>query len=270
MALAAMGGYVALSAGGGPPESDAGAALAHARAEGQGHAPDSESARVEPAGEGTRKADDAATHRKAAPAKGEQQVDLMQPKTEAASPQAAVPHDTTTGAVASTAETTETVSDPKPASPEEPGASTEENSVAEASPPVVTKAPAVRRQPATGSAEAASRLFAAGKKQLDEGRARAALVRFKKAVMRSPKSPEAWFGLALARTDLRQGALARAAAERVLKLDSSHPGATLLLGFLAQQKKDVDTSRKLYARYLELEPEGPFAAEVKSVIAQLP
>lgn len=137
----------------------------------------------------------------------------------------------------------------------------------------VVKAPAMAltlRPPSAAAKQAAERLFATGRRALDAGKATAALSRFKKAVARSPKSPDAWFGLALARTDLKQGALARTAAERALKLDPQHAGATLLLGFLAQQKKDLDTSKKLYARYLELEPQGEYVAEVQSVIAQLP
>jgi cytochrome c-type biogenesis protein CcmH/NrfG len=120
------------------------------------------------------------------------------------------------------------------------------------------------------SALAAARLFDSGRAQLDAGRAWTALAYFKKAVARSPKNPDAWFGLALARTDLRQTALARDAANKALALDPRHPGATLLLGFLAQQRRDTVTARQLYARYLELEPDGAWASEVKTVIAQLP
>lgn len=159
------------------------------------------------------------------------------------------------------------------ASADEASPTTAGETEAEATPPVVTAAPVTLGarvgSPAT-SAEAAARLFAAGKKQLDDGRARAALARFKKAVVRTPKNPDAWFGLALARTDLRQGLLAGRAAERALKLNPSHAGATLLLAFLAQQRHDVAASKKLYAKYLELEPDGPFTSEVKSVIAQWP
>jgi len=69
---------------------------------------------------------------------------------------------------------------------------------------------------------------------------------------------------------MKQSALARAAAEHALALDPRHAGATLLLGFLAQQKKDNEASKKLYARYLELDPQGEYVDEVRAVIAQLP
>ncbi|MEW6433311.1 MAG: tetratricopeptide repeat protein [Myxococcota bacterium] len=114
------------------------------------------------------------------------------------------------------------------------------------------------------------RFFDAARQQLDAGRAWAALARFKRAVATAPKDPNAWFGLALARTDLGQTSLARKAARRALAVDPAHAGATLLLGFLAQQQHDVAAARQLYAHYLELEPEGPWAAEVQAVIAQLP
>jgi hypothetical protein len=120
------------------------------------------------------------------------------------------------------------------------------------------------------SALVAARLFDSGRAQLDAGRAWTALAYFKKAIARSPKNPDAWFGLALARTDLRQTALARDACNKALALDPRHPGATLLLGFLAQQRRDTVTAKQLYARYLELEPDGAWASEVKTVIAQLP
>lgn len=139
--------------------------------------------------------------------------------------------------------------------------------VESASPPPAALAP---RPAPTSATQAAARLFAKGRQALDAGKTTEALARFKRAVARMPKSPDAWFGLALARTDLKQSALARAAAEHALALDPRHAGATLLLGFLAQQKKDNETSKKLYARYLELDPQGEYVDEVRAVIAQLP
>jgi hypothetical protein len=141
-----------------------------------------------------------------------------------------------------------------------------------AGPPVsgAVERPVLARGPSTASSEAAARLFLSGRQQLDEGRAWAALARFKKAVARTPRSPDAWFGLALAHTDLRQASLARSAARKALALEPRHADATLLLGFLAQQQRDAAAARQHYERYLEFEPEGAFAGEVKTILSRLP
>lgn len=122
----------------------------------------------------------------------------------------------------------------------------------------------------TWAPRAGGGLLDIGRRQLDAGRATAALARFKRAVARAPRDPDAWFALALARTDLRQTPLARAAARRALVLEPRHADATLLLGFLAQQQRNPTAAKQLYSHYLELEPQGPWADEVRSVLAQLP
>lgn len=117
---------------------------------------------------------------------------------------------------------------------------------------------------------AAGRLVDNGYQQLDLGRYQRAAELFRVAVKRSPTDSEAWFGLALARAELGQVKLARAAAEHTLDLAPQHGSAVVLLGFLAQQKKDVASSRELYAKYLEQHPDGAQAEELRKVLEQLP
>lgn len=90
-----------------------------------------------------------------------------------------------------------------------------------------------------------------------------------RALRAEPKNPDAWYGLALCRFELGQRRLAVAAGQRALKLAPRHPEAAMLMGFIAQESKAFDTARGLYEVSLAASPEGPWATELKSVLANL-
>ena len=126
----------------------------------------------------------------------------------------------------------------------------------------------------TVSAEAATRSLAArriragaqmfGYRQLER-----ALVHYTKAVELEPDNVEALFGVALVSVELHRDDDAERALVKALRLAPGHPMANLLTGYLKQLYSDRAAAKQHYAKYLEAEPDGKFAIEVRAVMGNL-
>ncbi|MHB8876640.1 MAG: tetratricopeptide repeat protein [Myxococcaceae bacterium] len=99
---------------------------------------------------------------------------------------------------------------------------------------------------------------------------RGAFSMYLRATRLSPNDPEGWFGQALCHYELKHPRAASEAARRALLADPGHPLSNVLAGFLAQEGGRFDEARALYSRYLAVEPQGPHAGELKSVLDHLP
>jgi len=60
------------------------------------------------------------------------------------------------------------------------------------------------------------------------------------------------------------------AAERAVKLNPKLADAYVIIGGVRQEGGDVEEARRAYQRYLELEPKGSFAADLRAIINRLP
>jgi tetratricopeptide (TPR) repeat protein len=59
-------------------------------------------------------------------------------------------------------------------------------------------------------------------------------------------------------------------AERAVKLNPKLADAYVIIGGVRQDDGDVDEARRAYQRYLELEPKGSYAADLRAIIGRLP
>jgi hypothetical protein len=60
------------------------------------------------------------------------------------------------------------------------------------------------------------------------------------------------------------------AAERAAKLNPKLAQMYVIIGGVRQEDGDLEEARRAYERYLELEPKGSYAAELKAIISRLP
>ncbi|MFN7132350.1 MAG: hypothetical protein ACK4N5_09710, partial [Myxococcales bacterium] len=74
---------------------------------------------------------------------------------------------------------------------------------------------------------------------------------------------------ALAQFDAGSSDAAEASALRALELDEKSARAVLVLGMVYQSQNDAAKAKVEYQRYLELEPKGAHASEVKAILAGL-
>ena len=63
---------------------------------------------------------------------------------------------------------------------------------------------------------------------------------------------------------------ALSSAERAVKLNPKLADAYVIIGGVLQEDGEVDEARRAYQRYLELEPKGSYAADLRAIIARLP
>jgi tetratricopeptide (TPR) repeat protein len=59
-------------------------------------------------------------------------------------------------------------------------------------------------------------------------------------------------------------------AERAAKLNPKLAQMYVIIGGVRQEDGDLEEARRAYERYLELEPKGSYAAELKAIISRLP
>jgi CheY-like chemotaxis protein len=59
-------------------------------------------------------------------------------------------------------------------------------------------------------------------------------------------------------------------AERAVKLNPKLADAYVIIGGVRQEEGDNEEARRAYQRYLDLEPKGSFAADLRAIIRQLP
>jgi tetratricopeptide (TPR) repeat protein len=128
--------------------------------------------------------------------------------------------------------------------------------------------------PAEASATPASdQLYAKaleqGDEQLRRGKYRAAISHFQRAVKEKPQSVPALLALGDAFLEADKPRSALRPLESAARLDGQNGRAQLLLGTAYQSLGKNPQALKAYRRYLELEPEGEFARDVRLILANL-
>jgi Tfp pilus assembly protein PilF len=86
---------------------------------------------------------------------------------------------------------------------------------------------------------------------------------FRAILQGDPNLAEAHSGLAMALYGMEKDGAAGAEARKALTLNSGSARAYLVLGLIASNKQDIASAKKSYKRYLELEPNGEYADEVR-------
>lgn len=137
----------------------------------------------------------------------------------------------------------------------------------EEAPALAVKAPRGARPAVAAEVQA---LLDRGDAFIAQGRYWSAAAQFRKARKLAPKNPDAWYGQALCFYEKGERALASASAAWALALDPEHSGATVLLGFIAQETGAFASSRQLYQDYLAHAPQGEWAGELRAVLERLP
>jgi Flp pilus assembly protein TadD len=84
-----------------------------------------------------------------------------------------------------------------------------------------------------------------------------------------PENPDAQFELAKVEFAISKFADAESHARSAIRMKEANPGVYIVLGYsLLRQKKPVD-ARRAFQQFLQLQPNGPMAPDVKTVIAQI-
>jgi len=86
----------------------------------------------------------------------------------------------------------------------------------------------------------------------------------------NPESAEALRLLAHAQFNRNKRHEALASAERAVKIDPKLADMYVIIGGVHQEDGDADEARRAYQRYLELEPKGSYAADLRAIIGRLP
>jgi Flp pilus assembly protein TadD len=111
--------------------------------------------------------------------------------------------------------------------------------------------------------------IAHGEQLLERGLYREAIAELKLAVSRQPQSVAALLALGNAYLEADQAKSAVKPLQTAAELDSLNPRAQLLLGTAWQSLgKNVDAA-KAYRRYLELDPGGDYAHDVRLILENL-
>lgn len=129
--------------------------------------------------------------------------------------------------------------------------------------------PAPAASESVASSKAFRRHMRAGAAAFNRSRFKTALKHYSRAAQLDPNSADASFGVALAAVELYRDELGYQAVFRTLRLAPDHALGNLLAGYLMQTYGDVEGASASYARYLEIEPEGKFALEVRSLLKSL-
>jgi Tfp pilus assembly protein PilF len=104
---------------------------------------------------------------------------------------------------------------------------------------------------------------------LKKGRYRAAAAELRKAVDIEPESVPALVALGDAFLQSDQARSAVPPLQKATQLDRRNGRAQLLLGTAHQTVGHKAEALKAYKRYLDLEPGGEFAGDVRSIVATL-
>jgi CheY-like chemotaxis protein len=86
----------------------------------------------------------------------------------------------------------------------------------------------------------------------------------------NPESAEAHGLLAHTLFNRNKRREALSSAERAVKLNPKLADAYVIIGGVRQDDGDVDEARRAYQRYLDLEPKGSYAADLRAIIGRLP
>jgi len=152
-------------------------------------------------------------------------------------------------------------------------------SAAEAVPAVPLPAPSAPAEPPTAVATRTvsagadpgeyARALAGGETLLKRGKYRAAVAEFRKAVALRPDSVPALLALGDAFLEGDQLRNAVKPLQQAAQLDPRNARAQLLLGTVFQGLGREKEAILAYKRYLELEPHGEFAGDVRAIVANL-
>jgi Flp pilus assembly protein TadD len=125
------------------------------------------------------------------------------------------------------------------------------------------------RSAATSDAADYSRAFSSGEALLKQGRYRAAIAEFRKAVELRPESVPALTALGDAYLEADQPRNAVKPLLQAAQLDPRRARVQLLLGTAFQSLGRPKDAVVAYKRYLELDPHGEFAGDVRAIVATL-
>jgi CheY-like chemotaxis protein len=142
---------------------------------------------------------------------------------------------------------------------------------AAASPPAPPSTPAPTPRPArprSGDDEAYRRALASADRKYQDGNFAAAVADYRRAIA-SKETSAAQAGLGRALYDGNQPLEAQEALLRAIELDPRNARAWLALGEIYVEQDRKDEARRAYMKYLEIEPSGPYARDVRSVLQQL-
>jgi CheY-like chemotaxis protein len=123
-------------------------------------------------------------------------------------------------------------------------------------------------RPRAGDDEAYRRALASADRKYQAGNFAAAVADYRRAIA-SRETSEALADLGRALYDGNQPLAAQEALLRALEIDRRNARAWLTLGEIYVEQDRKGEARQAYLRYLELEPNGPYARDVRSVLQQL-
>jgi hypothetical protein len=129
-------------------------------------------------------------------------------------------------------------------------------------PPAEVKPPAAAEAPKPAVDVAGT--LAKGEAALNADRLKEAEKHFRAVIDADAKNASAHSGLAMVLFNFEKDAAAAASARTAISLDAKAARAYLVLGLVASNKQDLPGAKKNYQRYLELEPKGRHADEVRS------
>lgn len=136
-------------------------------------------------------------------------------------------------------------------------------------PSPVEPSPAPPRPAASSSSGEYARAFATGETLLKQGRYRGAIAEYRKAVALRPDSVAALIALGDAFLEADQPRNSLKPLLTAAQLDPGSARAQLLLGTAFQSLGRPRDAVAAYKRYLELEPNGEFAGDVRAIVANL-
>jgi DNA-binding response OmpR family regulator len=129
--------------------------------------------------------------------------------------------------------------------------------------------PPVAAKPLANAPPAEDAAIAHGEELLERGQYREAIAELKLAVSRQPQSAAAQLALGNAFLEADQPKSAVSPLEAAVKLDAANPRAQLLLGTAWQSLGKNPEAAKAYRRYLELDPGGDYAHDVRLILENL-
>ena len=130
------------------------------------------------------------------------------------------------------------------------------------------QAPAAK-EPAVDPNATAKQLVAQGRKLLLSGNPSGAEKAYRLALKKSPGSARARYGLAKALYQKNRASEAMAELRRILSSNKSHRSALLMMGSLLQEQGQSSEARSYYRRYLDTQPSGRRADEIRSILGRL-